>query len=159
MRIALPLVICVAATGCVGRWYREPPETKPYAVLAMHRAQGSQSYMAFDNSECTRTSGMGLMRVFGAGSDQIKTDRLQPRKRVFILASTNFGLSTSDVPMQYIMSTCDNLISFVPAESHKYDISHVLREGACLVVISDSKTQVEPESLQLHPVPKWCGGD
>lgn len=161
-----PVVISVAIVlaGCAGRFYRDIPQTEPFAVITMHQpsSRKATTFLAFDNAECTRTDGMGFMQGFSSATAETKSNTLKPGKRIYILASGLGPIGTprvtgAPVAVEITVTGCSNLVSFVPEASHTYDVTHIFDGTQCRAQVVDTANQQVPNDLQVHHVPRGCG--
>ena len=151
------LLAAAAVVGCAGRHYAEPESSVPSASLSMvWSGEGSTSYIAFDNAQCTRTASNGMLAMLSGLGAGTKSARVRSGSRVYVHVGTN--RLNRIVGDDQDRTLCDTLFSFVPEQNHQYRAQHILNSESCSINLVDAATGAQPESFQTHTVPSGCGG-
>jgi hypothetical protein len=146
------LILLIMLTGCASNRYVEPSDEMLSSNLTFSKSSYSAvSYMAFDNAQCRRTAGMGMIKVFSPTERASSTSKLALGNRIYLFASSYIPRGTS-------VALCDNLVSFTPQPGENYTAQHVAFEKVCRVEIFANSTKMEPSDLTYHETPKGCGG-
>lgn len=140
--------------ACVGS-YVQPQAPAPLATLRLLKQPNDvmitagHSFYAFENEACRDTDQGGKLGHLSWATADVKTANLIPERRVYLQVYTTGSTGASTL-------ICTNVVSFVPATGHTYEVKQQVDRDTCDVLLTDVATCAAPATFVIHPVQNSC---
>lgn len=142
----------VLISGCAGR-YVVPEGSNTIATFKMSdalKSTSNQFYYVYSEEDCKDKVGDGMVSnmntMWGANEEDVP---LRASNRVYVYAKNIINTSNRKL-------NCSNFVSFIPEENTNYMVQQKGAYPGCQLPILDIESSKEPESLQVHKIPRSC---
>jgi len=115
-------------------------------------------YSMFSDPQCTKAQGHGVAATFTSDAESSKRVTTNAGKRVYFLAehSASGTGRFEQGSLTSKLSTCRNLVSFIPQPGGRYEVRQVKIESGCRTTVRDLASEEQPSSYEFLPVPDSC---
>ena len=132
--------------------YIQPTAGENSAELIMKSDKwfgGKISFSSVSGEGCHKYEGLiGWLYVSKSATAKIRTNKTTYIKTNWFDLDSNGFTKTA--------KSCVNIISFIPLNDHRYEITEILYENSCESKLIDLDTHQPPDSFKVIPFPQTC---